>query len=252
MSGFYTFHPVTLTEPEPTGGRQPLLPGFPFRSASEPSLVSGYVSNSRPASALELKRRLSLRLADIDRRSDNTCLPCPPFQPKPSRWLRRRPEGLRRQEEPPMRRLTSRFQLPSVNRLDRPKVVIAVPRMPRLPLMSAPMSEDTAAGHEPPARHGLPEAVCVDETVTRLAAPDAPAQTALPRKGVPKNHTAYRLTLPGQLSNRPKTAVTFPSDDHSPLPCRSPRDRFSSSEAPRTVFSEAASDLPSRLHVQAL
>ena len=252
MSGFYTFHPVTLTEPEPTGGRQPLLPGFPFRSASEPSLVSGYVSNSRPASALELKRRLSLRLADIDRRSDNTCLPCPPFQPKLSKWPRRRPEGLRRQEELPMRRLTSRFQLPSVNRLDRPKVAIAVPRMPRLPLMSAPMSEDTAAGHEPPARHGLPEAVCVDETVTRLAAPDDPAQTALPRKGVPKNHTAYRLTLPGQLSNRPKTAVAFPPDDHSPLPCRSPRDRFGSSEAPRTVFSKAASDLPSRLHVQAL
>lgn len=88
-SGFYTFHPVTLTEPEPTGGRQPLLPAFPFRFASEPSLVSGYVSNSRPASALELKRRLSLRPADIDRRSGNTCLSCPPFQPKPSKWLRR-------------------------------------------------------------------------------------------------------------------------------------------------------------------
>jgi hypothetical protein len=62
MSGFYPIHPVALTEPEPAGGCHPLLPVFPFRFASEPSLVSGYVSNSRPASALELKRRLSLDL----------------------------------------------------------------------------------------------------------------------------------------------------------------------------------------------
>jgi hypothetical protein len=96
-----------------------------------------------------------------------------------------------------MRRLTSRFQPPPGDRLDLPKVAFAVPWMPRVPPLSAPMSEDTAAGQRLPARHGLPEAVCVDETVTRLAAPNDPAQTALPRKGVPKNHTAYRLTLPG-------------------------------------------------------
>jgi len=154
MSSCYTIHPVTLTEPEPTGGRQLLLPVFPFQSASEPSLVSGYVSNSRPASALELIRRLPLRPADANRRSGNTCLPCPPFQPKLSGWLRRRPEGLRRQGEPPMQRLTSCFQRPSVNRPDLPKVATAVPRMPSLPSLSAPTSEDKAAGHELPARHG--------------------------------------------------------------------------------------------------
>jgi hypothetical protein len=154
MSGFDTVHPVTLTEPEPTGGRQLLLPVYPFRSASEPSLASGYVSNSRPASALESIRRLSLRPADANRRSGNTCLPCPPFQPKLSGWLRRRPEGLRRQGEPPMQRPSSRFQRPSVNRCDLPKVATFVPRTPSLPFASAPMSEDTAAGHELPARHG--------------------------------------------------------------------------------------------------
>lgn len=84
-----------------------------------------------------------------------------------------------------------------MNRLDLPKVAFAVPRMPRLPFTAAPTSEDMAAGHEPPARHGPPEVICVVETVTRFAAPNNPAQTVLPRKGVPKNHTAYRLTLPG-------------------------------------------------------
>jgi hypothetical protein len=44
---------------------------------------------------------------------------------------------------------------PPWNRHDLPKVATAVPRMPNLPLASAPMSEDTAAGHEPPAWHGL-------------------------------------------------------------------------------------------------
>ena len=96
-----------------------------------------------------------------------------------------------------MRRPTSRFQLPSGNRPDLPKVAFSIPRMPCVPPVSAPTSEDMAAGHEPPARHGPPEVVCVVETVTRLAAPNDPAQTVLPRKGVPKNHTAYRLALPG-------------------------------------------------------
>lgn len=157
-AGCQAFTPFTqwpLQNLNPRDVCHPLLPVFPFRSASEPSLVSGYVSNSRPASALELKRRLSLKPADAHRRSGDTCLSCPPVQPKLSGWLRRRPEGLRRQEEPPMRRLTSRFQRPSGNRHNLPKVVMTVPRIPNLPLASAPMSEDTAAGHEPPARHGL-------------------------------------------------------------------------------------------------
>jgi hypothetical protein len=95
-----------------------------------------------------------------------------------------------------MQRLTSRFQLPSGDRPDRPKVALTVPRMPHLPLVSAPTSEDKAAGHQRPAWRGLPEVACVVETVTRLAAPNDLAQTALPRKGAPRSQTAYRLNLP--------------------------------------------------------
>ena len=186
MSGFYTFHPVTLTEPEPTGAANRFC--LAFRSASEPSLVQATSRiPGRECPGTETPSLLSLPTLTAEATTP-ACHVHRSSRSLPGGW-RRRPEGLRRQEEPPMRQLTSRFQLPSVNRLDRPKVVIAVPRMPRLPLMSAPMSEDTTAGHEPPARHGLPEAVCVDETVTRLAAPDDPAQTALPRKG-------FRRTTP--------------------------------------------------------
>ena len=62
--------------------------------------------------------------------------------------------GKRRQEEPPMRRPTSRARRPSADCYDRPKVITAVPRLPSLLLVSAPTSEDMAAGYEPPARHG--------------------------------------------------------------------------------------------------
>ena len=175
ISGFYSIHPVALTEPEPAGGCHPLLPIFPFRFASEPSLVPGYVSNSRPASALELKRRLFPRPACILRRSGDTCLPCPPFQPKLSGWWRRRPEGLRRQEEPPMRRLTSRSQRPSGNRHDRPKVATAAPRMPSLPSASAPCPKTRQPGTNRPLGTGSPEAVYVCRAVTRPVAPNGPA-----------------------------------------------------------------------------
>lgn len=201
ISGFYPFHPVALTEPEPAGGCHPLLPVIRFRFASEPSLVPGYVSNSRPASALELKRRLFLQPADILRRSGNVCLPCPLFQPKLSEWLRRRPEGLRRLEEPPMRRLTSRSQRPSGNRHDRPKVATAVPRMPRLPFASAPMSEDTAAGYEPPARHGL----AGDRLRLRNGYPprcaqrpgvDGPSEDRGSEEPTPSTDLTYRVYIP--------------------------------------------------------
>ena len=84
MFGFYPVHPVALTEPEPTGGRQPLLPVFPFRSASEPSLVSGYVSNSRPASALELKRR---PFPDLPASSTGVAMPASHVHPSGRSYL---------------------------------------------------------------------------------------------------------------------------------------------------------------------
>ncbi len=74
-----------------------------------------------------------------------------------------------------MQRLTSRFPPPSGNCPNLPKGVLTVPRMPRLPFASAPTSEDKAAGCEPPARHGLPEIVCVVETVARPIFAERPA-----------------------------------------------------------------------------
>jgi hypothetical protein len=86
-----------------------------------------------------------------------------------------------------MQRLSSCSRRPSENRHVHPKVATAALRMPNLPLASAPTSEDMAAGYELPARHGLPEAICVVEPVTRFAAPNDPAQTVLPRQGAPKS-----------------------------------------------------------------
>ena len=39
-------------------------------------------------------------------------------------------------------------------------------------------------------------------------------------KGLRRAYTVYRLNLPSQLSNCPKTVAVFPTDDLPPLPCR--------------------------------
>lgn len=157
LSGFYPAHPVFRTEPEPAGGCPPLLPlpgagsqanRFPFR---------GYVSNSRPASALELKRRPfpaccaateAAAPASLCQRSgrshpaDDTIDPkvggagkgrqCGDFPPAPAalRWLPEPPKG-----------------------------APAAARLPSLPFAPAPQSEDMAAGHQRPLGAGSPEAV---------------------------------------------------------------------------------------------
>lgn len=156
MSGFYTAHPVTLTKPEPTGGCQPLLPVHPFQFANEPSLASGYVSNSRPASALELKRRL-FRLACWRQPPERQHLPAMSAPPAEAFGVA---APSTRRSPPPGRAANAATNLPLPanppwNRHDLPKVATTVPRMPSLPFASAPTSEDMAAGNEPPARHGL-------------------------------------------------------------------------------------------------
>ncbi len=151
-----------------------------------------------------------------------------------------------------MRRLTSCAQRPSGNCCDRPKVITAVPRLPNLPFASAPTSEDMAAGYEPPARHGLAGGRLrlrngYPPRCAQRPGADGPSED----RGSEEPTPSADLTCRGPI---PSSEDFGCCPDRRPFPFTlwPPRGRLGSSEEPRTVISEAAKDLPSRLRVRVL
>jgi len=190
LFGFYPAQPVTHSELEPAENRPPLLPVPSAGPQANRRRLRGYVSNSRPASALELKRRPfpACYAAAEAAASAGHCHPSgrglaggSAVDPKVDSARKSRQCG----------DLPSTSSGPPRIARDPPKGLPAVPRQPNQPFASAPMSEDMAAGYDGPLGAGSPEAVCVDEAVSRLAAPNGPAQTVLPRRGAPQSR--YRL-----------------------------------------------------------
>ena len=187
ISGFYPFHPVALTEPEPTGGCQPLLPVFPVRFASEPSPFPGYVPNSRPASALELKRR---PFPDLPVSSAEAATPACHVHPSGRSF----PGGGAVDPKVSAARKSRRCgDLPPAPS-GPPGTAMTSRRWPRLSRgclacrshqRQCPKTRLPGTNH--PLGTGSPEAVYVCGTVTRPVAPNGPAQTVLPRTGAPKS-----------------------------------------------------------------
>jgi hypothetical protein len=199
VSGFYPVHPVPLAEPEPA--KAPAVSArHPRRSANEPPKFRGCISNSRPASALELKRRpfrcqrastaeAAIR-ARLARRSGRSRSGSGADGPK----ARGAGKGRRCGNH-------SRSRRPPWAQPDRPKAAwssrgcLACRRRRRLdPKIWLPDANR-------PLGPGSPGTVCVREPVSRFAAPDGPAQTVLPRKGLQRAATVCRLNLPRLPSN---------------------------------------------------
>ncbi len=120
-----------------------------------------------------------------------------------------------------MRRLTSCFQRPSGNCHNLPKVATAVPRMPNSPLVSAPKSEDTAAGVRTArsARARRRPSASPKRSPVSLR-PTTRRKRSFREKELRRANTVYRLNLLGQPSAVRKQRLFFPADDRSPLPCR--------------------------------
>lgn len=214
MPSFYPVHPATHLEPEPskTASASACLP-VPIRKRT---FRSFRLRLEFPAGECPGTETPTLpQPADINHRSGDTCAACPPIQPKLSRRQRYRSENLYRQEKPPTQRLTFDPSGP-------PETAPTTRRQLR-PSLDASLAAHFSASIR---RYGCrsqatrlaraPEAVCIPEAVTRLAAPNDLAQTILPRKGTPKSRTVYRLNLSILRTNHPKTAVTIPTDDPSP------------------------------------
>jgi hypothetical protein len=187
MSGFDTIHPVAHRRARAQHRVSFASARCPVRSASAPSPVPGYVPNSRPASALELKRRpfpdrlmpaaeaatsarhghpssRSCRGGSADgpktaaARKSRRCGDLPPAPSDPPRTAM--PARRQSQLSGGCRTCHSRQRL-------RPKTWLPV--------------ANRAVGA------GSPGVVCVVDAVSRFAAPNDPAQTVLPRQGAPKS-----------------------------------------------------------------
>ena len=122
--------------------------------------------------------------------------------------------------------------------------------MPNLPFVLAPLSEDMAAGHEPPARHGLTGGRLRRRSgypprCAQRPGADGPSEERGSEEPTPPTDLTCRVCNPSS-----EDSGCFPDRRPFPFTLPPPRGRFGSSEEPRTVVSEAANDLPSRLRVQ--
>jgi hypothetical protein len=220
MSGFYPVHPVALTEPPACGWLSSASTVHRLRSASEPLLVSGCVSNSRPASALELKRRLSLgpHLSTTEvatpacpfHPSRRSCPDGRAFDPRVSAaWESRRcGDHPPASSGPPGTAATSRRLLrPSrgcrtchshQRQIRRSGCRVRTARSARARRRSSASSKRFPASLRPTTRR----------------------RRSFRGKGLRRAYTVHQLALPSSQSACPKTATVYPADDSSPSPHR--------------------------------